>query len=84
MIFSQQERFDSRRLDSLVEEDDEGEEQQRPKSRMFMPASTLSERGTKIVDSYGQMGNYIFLSLLLLFFLYLFLTVLFYSGLFPV
>ena len=25
MIFSQQERFDSRRLDSLVEEDDEGE-----------------------------------------------------------
>ena len=58
MIFSQQARFSlNKPLDVLIEDEEEKEEDEwRRKSDMFMPSSTLSDKGTKIVDSYGQMG----------------------------
>ncbi len=59
MIFNQQARFKTKkRLDALTEDEEEKEENEvRQKSEMFIPPSTLSEKGTKIVDSYGQMGK---------------------------
>ena len=58
MIFSQQARFSlNKPLDVLIEDEEEKEEDEwRRKSDMFMPSSTLSDMGTKIVDSCGQMG----------------------------
>ena len=59
MIFNQQPRFSSnKRLDSVLEDDEEKEEQElNQNSRVYMLPSTLSQRGTKIVDSYSNMGT---------------------------